>query len=210
MDIAVLGTGRVGSALGSRWAQKGHRVFYGVKEPQNPEFQALLERSGPNAAAMTVQQAAAAGQAILLAIPWDVTAEVLDSLDSLDGKILIDCINPLTSDLKGLQLGFTTSAAEQIANWVPEAKVVKAFNTVSDAAMADPCFREQPATMFYCGDDEAAKAVVRQLTEDLDLEPVDAGPLVNARQLEPMAALYVYLAIFGGWGGDCAFRIVKR
>jgi 8-hydroxy-5-deazaflavin:NADPH oxidoreductase len=159
---------------------------------------------------MTVQQAAAAGQVILLAIPWDVTAEVLDSLDSLDGKILIDCINPLTSDLKGLQLGFTTSAAEQIANWVPEAKVVKAFNTVSDAAMADPWFQEQPATMFYCGDDEAAKAVVRQLTEDLDLEPVDAGPLVNARQLEPLAALYVYLAIFGGWGGDCAFRIVKR
>jgi 8-hydroxy-5-deazaflavin:NADPH oxidoreductase len=210
MDIAVLGTGRVGSALGIRWAQKGHRVFYGVKEPQSLEFQALLERSGPNAAAMTVQQAAAAGQVIVLAIPWNVTAEVLDSLDSLDGKILIDCINPLTSDLKGLQLGFTTSAAEQIANWVPKAKVVKAFNTVSDAAMVDPWFREQPATMFYCGDDEAAKAVVRQLTEDLDLEPVDAGPLVNARQLEPLAALYVYLAIFGGWGGDCAFRIVKR
>jgi 8-hydroxy-5-deazaflavin:NADPH oxidoreductase len=76
--------------------------------------------------------------------------------------------------------------------------------------MVDPWFRDQPATMFYCGDDEAAKAVVRQLTDDLDLEPVDAGPLVNARQLEPLAALYVYLAIFGGWGGDCAFRIVKR
>jgi 8-hydroxy-5-deazaflavin:NADPH oxidoreductase len=210
MDIGVLGTGRVGSALGIRWAQKGHRVFYGVRNPQSEEFQSLLDRSGPNATVMSVQDAAAAGQAILLAIPWDVTREVLDSLGPLDGKILIDCINPLTGNLKGLQLGFTTSAAEQIAEWAPAATVVKAFNTVSDATMVNPRYRDQFATMFYCGDDEAAKAVIRQLTEDLDLEPVDAGPLVNARQLEPLAALYVYLAIFGGWGGDCAFKIVKR
>ncbi|MCL4207898.1 MAG: NADPH-dependent F420 reductase [Pirellulaceae bacterium] len=210
MDIAVLGTGRVGSALGIRWAQKGHRVFYGVRDPQSEEFQSLLDRSGPNAAVMSVQDAAAAGQAVLLAIPWDVTREVLDSLGPLNDKILIDCINPLTGNLKGLQLGFATSAAEQIAQWAPTATVVKAFNTVSDATMVNPWYRDQPATMFYCGDDEAAKAVIRQLTEDLELEPVDAGPLVNARQLEPLAALYVYLAIFGGWGGDCAFKIVKR
>jgi 8-hydroxy-5-deazaflavin:NADPH oxidoreductase len=210
MDIAVLGTGRVGSALGIRWAQKGHRVFYGVKDPQSLEFQGLLDRCGPNATLMSVPDAAAAGEVILLAIPWDVTREVLDSLGPLDGKILMDCINPLTGDLKGLQLGFSTSAAEQIASWVPGAVVVKAFNTVSDAAMTDPWFGGQQATMFYCGDDAAAKAVVRQLTEDLEFEPVDAGPLVNARQLEPLAGLYVYLAIFGGWGGDCAFKIVKR
>jgi 8-hydroxy-5-deazaflavin:NADPH oxidoreductase len=210
MDIAVLGTGRVGSAVGVRWAQQGHRIFYGAKDPQSPELQNLLERSGPNATIGSVQEAAGACQVILLAIPWGVTREVLDALGPLDGKILIDCINPLTADLKGLQMGFTTSAAEQIAEWAPGAVVVKAFNTVGDAAMADPVFSGQSATMFYCGDDEASKAVVRQLTEDLGLQPVDAGPLVNARQLEPLASLYVYLAIFGGWGGDCAFKIVQR
>ncbi len=210
MDIAILGTGRVGSALGSRWAQKGHRIFYGAREPESEEVQKLVDRSGPQAAAMSVREAAAVGEIIVLAIPWDVTQQVIESLGPLEGKILVDCINPLTSDLKGLQLGFSTSAAEQVAAWAPAAKVVKAFNTVSDGTMVNPSYHGQPATMFYCGDDEQAKAVIRQLTEDLELEPVDAGPLTNARHLEPLAMLYVYLAIFGGWGGDCAFKIVKR
>jgi len=210
MDIAILGTGRVGSALGSRWAQKGHRIFYGAREPESEEVQKLVDRSGPQAAAMSVREAAAVGEIIVLAIPWDVTQQVIESLGPLEGKILVDCINPLPSDLKGLQLGFSTSAAEQVAAWAPAAKVVKAFNTVSDGTMVNPSYHGQPATMFYCGDDEQAKAVIRQLTEDLELEPVDAGPLTNARHLEPLAMLYVYLAIFGGWGGDCAFKIVKR
>ena len=210
MDIAVLGTGRVGSALGSRWAQAGHSVFYGVRDPDSDDAKAAVERSGSNARAMSLADAAQAGQVILLAIPWDVTREVLESLGSLEGKILADCINPMTGDMKGLQLGFDTSAAEQIAAWVPSARVVKAFNTVSDATMSDPQYGDQQATMFYCGDDESAKETIKQLTVELGLEPVDAGPLVNARQLEPLAAFYCYLAIFGGWGGDCAFKMVKR
>jgi predicted dinucleotide-binding enzyme len=159
---------------------------------------------------MSIPEAAQAGQVILLAIPWDVTQDVIHSLGNLDGKILVDCINPMTSDMKGLQLGFDTSAAEQIASWAPAARVVKAFNTVSDATMGNPQYGELPATMFYCGDDEDSKAVIRQLTEELGMEPVDAGPLRSARQLEPLAALYCYLAIFGGWGGECAFKMMKR
>jgi 8-hydroxy-5-deazaflavin:NADPH oxidoreductase len=210
MDIAILGTGRVGSALGVRWAQKGHRIYYGVRERESEEVRNVVSRSGPNAQALSLPEAAAAGEVVVLAIPWEVTRAVIEELGPLDGKILIDCINPLTSDLKGLQLGFNTSAAEQIASWAPAAKVIKAYNTISDAAMVNPWFGDQSATMFYCGDDEQAKAVVRVLTEELDLEPVDAGPLVNARQLEPLSMLYVYLAVFGGWGGDCAFKMMKR
>ena len=210
MDIAILGTGRVGSALGIRWAQKGHRIFYGVRDTDDAAVRAVVERSGPNATAMGLPLAATAAKVIVLAVPWDATQQVLQSLGPLEGRVLVDCINPLTPDLKGLQLGFSVSAAERIATWAPEAKVVKAFNTVSDASMANPWYKDQPATMFYCGDDTEAKAIVRQLTVDLDLEPVDAGPLVNARFLEPLAGLYIYLAIFGGWGGDCAFKMVKR
>ena len=210
MDIAILGTGRVGSALGSRWAQKGHRIYYGVQERDNEEVRNVVSRSGPNAQALSLAEAAAAGEVVVLAIPWEAARPVIEGLGPLDGKILVDCINPLTADLKGLQLGFNTSAAEQIASWAPTARVIKAFNTISDAAMVNPWFGDQRATMFYCGDDQQAKAVVCTLTEELDLEPVDAGPLVNARQLEPLSMLYVYLAIFGGWGGDCAFKIIKR
>ncbi len=210
MNIAILGTGRVGSALGSRWAEQGHSIFFGVRDAACDEVQNAVARAGSRAQAVSLAEAAAAAEVVVLAIPWEAVREVLDSLGPLDGKILVDCINPLAGDLKGLQFGFTTSAAEQIAEWAPTARVVKAFNTLSDAAMANPWFGELKATMFYCGDDEEAKQVIRDLTEAIDLEAVDAGPLVNARQLEPLSMLYVYLAVFGGWGGDCAFKMLKR
>ena len=210
MDIAILGTGRVGGALGPRWAGKGHRIVYGVRELDSAEVRKVLEKSGPNASAATVREAAAASQVILLAIPWDVTREVIESLGALDGKILLDCINPIKPDFSGLSLGSASSAAEEIAAWAPGAKVVKAFNTVSDATMVNPWYGSQKATMFFCGDDEHAKRIVRQLTDDAEMEPVDSGPLKNACYLESLGMLYIHLAIFGGWGGECAFRMVKR
>lgn len=210
MDIAILGTGRVGGALGPRWAAKGHRIVYGVQKVDDPQVRSVLDKSGPNASAATVREAAAAAQVILLAIPWNVTREVIESLGPVQGKILLDCINPIKPDFSGLTLGTLPSAAEEIAAWAPGAKVVKAFNTVSDATMANPWFEGHQASMFFCGDDAGAKNIVRQLTEDVEMAPVDAGPLKNASYLESLGMLYIHLAIFGGWGGECAFRLVKR
>jgi len=210
MEIAILGTGRVGSALGIRWAKRGHNIAYGAQDPDSEEVRDLVEKSGPTATAATVRDAAASSQIVVLAIPWNVTKEVLDSIGPLDGKLLVDCINPIKSDFSGLELGDATSAAEEIADWAPNAKVIKAFNTVSDASMVDPMYDGQKASMFYCGDDDEAKAIVKQLTEDVDMAPIDAGPLRNARYLESLAMLYIHLAIFGGWGAECAFRMVKR
>jgi NADPH-dependent F420 reductase len=204
-----LGTGNVGKALGCRWAQAGHAVFFGARDPQSDEAQAAVERAG-SAQLGTCREAITASDAILLAIPWDQTRGVLESADQLDGKIVIDCINPLTSDLQGLELGFSTSAAEQIAQWFPAARVVKAFNTLSAATMENAAYGQQQAAMFYCGDDMDAKAVVKQLSEQLGFDAIDCGPLKLARQLEPLAMLYVHLAVFEGWGGDCAFKMLKR
>ena len=210
MDIAILGTGRVGGALGTRWAKKGHKIVYGVRELNSDEARDVLQKSGPNASVASVQEAAASCQVVLLAIPWDVTKEVLASIAPLDGKILLDCINPIKSDFSGLDPASAPSAMQQIVECAPGARVVKAFNTVSDATMVNPWYDGKQASMFYCGDDDEAKSVVRQLTEDLEMEPVDAGPLKNASYLESLAMLYIHLAIFGGWGAECAFRIVKR
>jgi len=210
MEIAVLGTGRVGGALGPRWAQKGHTVVYGALEAGGDEARAVLEKSGPNASVKSVREAAESCPILLLAIPWNVTKEVLASLGPLDGKILLDCVNPILPDFSGLDPASAPSAARQIAECVPGARVVKAFNTVSDATMVDPWYGGQKASMFYCGDDEQAKSVVHQLCEDLEMEPIDSGPLSNAAHLESLAMLYIHLAIFGGWGAECAFRIVKR
>jgi NADPH-dependent F420 reductase len=209
VKIAVLGTGNVGKALGCRWAKTGHAVFFGARDPLGEEARAAAAQAD-SAQLGTCREAIAASDAILLAIPWDQTRGVLESAEQLDGKIIMDCINPLTGDLQGLELGFTTSAAEQIAQWFPKARVVKAFNTLSAATMENALYGEQRAAMFYCGDDLEAKAAVKQLSEELDFDAIDCGPLKLARQLEPLAMLYVHLAVFEGWGGDCAFKMLKR
>jgi predicted dinucleotide-binding enzyme len=147
---------------------------------------------------------------VVLATPWQAAQEALAAAGDLSDKVLVDCINPLTEDFRNLDIGHTTSAAEQIAAWAPSAKVVKAFNSVSAGAMADPWFGDENATMFYCGDDEDAKATVRQLAEELGFDAYDAGPLMVARYLEPFAMLYIKLAIKEGWGGNCAFKILRR
>jgi len=210
MQIAVLGTGRVGGALGSRWANRGHKVIYGCRDPEHAEVRAVLEKSGPHAVAASVRDAALACPVVLLAVPWSAARDVLASIGPLGNRVLLDCINPLKHDLSGLDLAPGVSAAELIASWAPGTRVVKAFNTVGDAAMVDPWFGDQRAAMFYCGDDAEAKAVTSQLTADLDLEPVDAGPLRNACYLESLAMLYIHLAVFGGWGAQCAFKVIKR
>ena len=97
-----------------------------------------------------------------------------------------------------------------MAEWAPGAHVVKAFNNVSSAIMANPVFGDMRATMFYCGDDKPSKGVVRDLAAELDFEPVDAGPLKIARYLEPFAMLYIQLAVTEGWGSNCAFKLLHR
>jgi NADPH-dependent F420 reductase len=210
VKIAVLGTGRVGGTLGRRWAQLGHQVTFGSRNPNAEKVARLLAESGPHAQATTHLAAAADSDIIVYAAPWPAAQSILTAIGSLRDKILIDCTNPLTADFQGLDVGHSTSAAERIAEWAAEARVVKAFNNVSSAIMANPVFGDQHATMFYCGDDHQAKAIVRTLAAELDFDPVDAGPLSIARYLEPFAMLYIQLAVKEGWGSHCAFKIMKR
>lgn len=210
MKIAVLGTGSVGGTLGCRWALAGQDVFFGAEDPSSEEAAEVMTRAGSTAKLGTCQEALSASDAALLAIPWGPTRAVLREGGELEGKILIDCINPTAPGLAGLEFGFDTSAAERIAAWFPKARVVKAFNTLSAATMENPRYGDLQASMFYCGDDGAAKEAVRELSDQLGFHSVDCGPLKLARQLEPFGMLYIHLAVFEGWGGDCAFKLLKR
>ena len=172
-------------------------------------MRSLLESAGDGVQAAPVPQAVQVSDVIVLATPWSETQRVLDTAGDLTGKVVIDCTNPLSPDLSALELGYDTSASERIAAWAPGARVVKAFNMVSAAVMANPIIGGQKATLFFCGDDEDAKSVVHRLAEELDFEAVDAGPLQMARYLEPLAMLYIRLAI-SGWGASCAFKILRR
>ncbi|HEY2414372.1 MAG TPA: NADPH-dependent F420 reductase [Pirellulaceae bacterium] len=210
MKIAILGTGGVGAALGSRWGAAGHTVTYGSRTPQSEKVQQLVAKSGPSAVAKSPREAIVGADAILFAVPWPVARETLESLGDLSGRTLIDCTNPLLSDMSGIELGHVISAGEQIAAWSPGANVVKAFNSASVKVMLNPQFGDHRATMFYCGDDAAAKLMVRQLIEGIGFDPVDAGLLTSSRYLEPLAMLYIHLAFRQGFGSNCAFKIMKR
>jgi len=192
MRITIIGAGNVGKALGEGWAKK-HEVHY-VRRGCPPHERATL---------------AIEADAIVLATPADQAQAALSGLP-LIGKTLIDCTNPLKADLSGLTHGYDTSAAEMIAASVPDAKVVKAFNTVGFGIMQNPLFGDRRAMMMIAGDDDGAKQTTMTLASDLGFEPIDAGPLTQARLLEPLAMLWISLAIKGGLGRGFAFGMLRR
>ena len=210
MRIAIIGAGDVGGTLGRRWAELGHSVIFGSRDPSSARLTDLLEKSGENASAKSLSQAAAEGEVVVLATPWPAAEEALRAAGDLRGKPLLDCTNPLKPDLSGLAVGQTTSAAEQIAGWAKGARVVKIFNTTGFPNMADPRFGGVPATMFYAGDDAGAKAIAGKLAAELGFEPVDAGPLRQARLLEPLAMLWISLAFGQKLGTGIAFKLLRR
>lgn len=208
MRIGIIGAGNVGGTLGRGWARAGHEVLFGVRDASHPKVVQLLEEKGARAG--TVAEAAAFGEVVVLATPWEDTESAIRSAGGLAGKILFDCTNPLAPQLAGLTLGHETSGGEQVAAWAPGARVVKVFNTTGANNMANPRFPEGAATMFYCGDDPDAKAAAARLAADLGFDPVDAGALSQARLLEPLALLWIRLAYVQGMGREIAFRLMKR
>jgi hypothetical protein len=208
MNIAVIGTGNVGGTLGRRWAELGHQVIFGSRDPHSQKVKALLAAS-PQARAATAGDAAAQAEVVALATPWPGLEQIVTGLGDLRGKVVIDCTNPIAPGFQ-LAVGVTTSGAEQVAGWATGARVVKAFNTTGWENMADPLYDGEPITMFICGDEAQAKAVVSELAEALGFEVADVGDLTTARFVEPLAMVWITLAIVRGQGRNLAFKIVKR
>jgi predicted dinucleotide-binding enzyme len=210
MKIGIIGSGNVGGALGVRFAQKGHQVVFGSRDPASGDTQKLVAAAGPTASAATLPNAAQSSDILLLATPWAAAKEVIGTLGNLKGKILIDAMNPVLPDMSALAIGTTTSAGEQVAQWAAGAKVVKAFNSVGFNVMENPSFGENRPVMFYCGDDNGAKEKVGSLVDQLGFDGIDAGPLTQARLLEPFALLWVSLAYQAGFGREIAFQFMRR
>ena len=209
MRIAVLGAGNVGAALGIGWAHKGHEVIFGSRNPLDAKIAAVVAKAGGRSKAGTFAEAVSSSEVSALATPWKAVESVITSCGEWNGRILLDCTNPLKLDLSGLELGMTTSGGEQVAQWAAGAHVVKIFNTTGFNNMVNPNYNGVAATMFYCGDVPASKAVAAQLAADLGFDPVDSGPLARARMLEPMALLWIRMAIEKGTR-DIAFKLLKR
>jgi predicted dinucleotide-binding enzyme len=210
MRIGILGAGNVGGTLGRGWTNKGHAVFFGVPRPQGSKTQDLIRSIGSKAQAGTVAEAAAFAEVVALATPWQATEEAVKQAGNLAGKIVIDCTNPLTPDFSKLAIGHTTSGLEQVAGWAKGAKVYKAFNQAGFNVMANPVVEGRRAVMFVCGDDEAGKPTVLQLVRDIGFEAIDAGGATVARLLEPLAMLWIHLALTRDLGPDWAYGLLRR
>ena len=184
--IAVIGTGDVGRALGTRFAQAGHSVNFGSRTPEADRVRAMVSEAGENVAALTPPEAAAAADMIVLAVPFGSAVDVLRSLGDTAGKVVIDVSNPLIRSEGRYVRATDTSVAAQLQAAAPEAHVVKALNALAYRTMADPELAGGTVTIPMAGNDAEAKARVASLIADLGFDSWDLGPVEYAEVLEDM------------------------
>lgn len=199
MKIAMLGFGNVGAQLGTLWANKGHEVTAGLRERSKDRQKA--KDAGVSVA--TPADAVKGAEVVVIALPWPAVESVVTAL-ALDGKVVIDAVNPIDQNLNVLRLP-AGSAGQQIEQWAKGARVVKAFNTIGAMLMGDSTF-----DMMYCGDDGAAKRVVDSLIADTGMKPVDVGSLSNARYLEEVAGLWIDLVVKQRKPATFGFNMVQK
>lgn len=199
MKVTVIGTGNMGSAFVKQLHQAGHQVLVTARDAAKAQ---ALAAQYPGVVAAGAAGSAHQADAVVLATGYGDAVAALKSLGDVSGKVVIDISNPLTADYMGLTIGHTTSAAEQIAQAVPGALVVKAFNTIFAQTLSDGANfgNGRKVSVFVASDSDAAKQTVQALAQSLGFDVVDAGGLKNARYLEPLAGLNVYLGYGAGLG----------
>ncbi|RYZ12323.1 MAG: NADPH-dependent F420 reductase [Alphaproteobacteria bacterium] len=202
MNIAILGTGAMGQNLAARLAASGYTVVLGSRDPSSAKKIAGGIDAGVQSA--SIRGAAQSADVIVLAVPFDAARDTLRGAGDVSGKIVIDIINPMKADFSGLTIGRNKSAAEFIQAGFPEARVVKALNTVFAPLILEPTINGSPVTAFYAGDDADANSTVRAILERAGFKPEFAGPLKNARYLEPLAALNITFGYGLGGGVNIA------
>lgn len=203
VKVAVLGTGRVGTAIAKGLSKTSHEVTFGSRDPSRADVP-------PGMKVETMSKAAEWAEAAILAVPFSAIQATIRAAGpgNLRGKTVVDPTNVI-SPTGELALGFDTSGAEELAKLVPDAMVVKAFNTIFSKNMASGHVAGQALTLPVAGDDPAAKAAVMGLARDIGFEPVDAGPLKSARYLEPMAMHLMSMAFGQKLGTDIGYRLVR-
>jgi predicted dinucleotide-binding enzyme len=200
MRIAIIGAGQVGTALGTGWAKAGHDVTYGVRDPA---------RAPSGGRTASVREAVAAAEVVVLATPWRAVGDALRAAGDFAGRVLIDVTNPVGAGFE-LVVGHTTSGAEQVASLATGARVVKAFNTTGHENLSEPRYGERRLVMPVAGDDADAVEIAARLATDLGFEAVRLQGLARARELEPLAMLWIKLALAWGHGRQLGFAIARR
>jgi predicted dinucleotide-binding enzyme len=209
VKVGILGSGMVAQTLAAGFEGRGDEVMLGTRDPA--KLSDWLKRH-PHARAGSLADAAAFGEIVVLATLGTATTSAIAQagVPAFRGKVVVDATNPLRTDDSGphLSVGFDDSLGEQIQRALPEARVVKAFNTVGAAEMVNPQFAGGPPTMFIAGNDAAAKQAVTQVVRDFGWDVADLGGIEAARFLEPMCMAWIAYGVqAGGW--HHAFKLLR-
>ena len=205
MKIAIIGSGNVGRALATAFTRAGHAVRITAQHPEHA--QAAASETGARSVDSNVD-AATQSDVVVLAIPFaSAEAVAAEIRDAVAGKPVIDASNRMGYGADGPTIDNGPSNAERLADWLPEASVVKAFNTLFSTNQVDPTVDGIQLDGFVAADDPDAKATTLALIDSIGLRPIDAGPLGRAQQLEQLAFLNIALNATNGWSWQSGWRL---
>jgi predicted dinucleotide-binding enzyme len=211
MKVGILGSGDVGKSFAHAFGALGHEVKIGSRSPE--KLREFVDGEGDRVSAGTFEEAASLGDLIVLACHGVATEEAINlaGKKNFDHKVVIDATNPL--DFSGgaprLSVGHTDSLGEQIQRALPDARVVKAFNTVGNGLFFKPDLPGGPPDMFIAGNDADAKKMVTQVCDAFGWSVIDLGGIEASRLLEPMCMVWVLHGVLSGtW--THAFKMLHK
>lgn len=211
MNIAFLGYGNVGAPLADHLQRAGHSVTLAAQEPFSESARKALGRN-PELKAAPGREAVAGADVVFLATPFQANeAAIAGVAGELEGKILVDCTNPVGPGLTH-GLGSVRSGSEMLQELAPKARVVKAFTIYGFENFEDnsyPGYGVRPV-MMYCGADAGAKGVVGGLIGELGWEPLDVGGLEQALHLEHMTLLWIRMVRVSGQSANTVWARLGR
>lgn len=205
MKIAIIGTGNVGGALATKWAQKGHEINLGVRDLENFKGKELLKNPGTRA--FSLEEAVRLSDTVLISTPAPGAVEVVQHLGDTSGKIIIDAMNIVMG--RGPQGYKNTSDA--ILDHTQTRDVVKCFNTTGFNNMVNPRYGDMDLDLFVAGDSQRGKAAAAQLALDAGFAACyDIGGNDKFELMEQFAWFWINLAMFQGQGRDIGFKLLRR
>ena len=211
--VGVLGSGEVGRRLAAGFLSREHDVMIGSRDPNKPELREWLAADGAGINAGTFDQAAAHGELLVLAVLGDAAERAIADAgrENFSGKVVIDAMNPLDFSAgfpPKLSVSGEDSLGERVQRALPDARVVKAFNTIGNPYFVDPSFSDGQPTMLIAGDDEDAKRTVRDVLADFGWsDTFDIGGIEGSRELEAICIAWVKIGgARGAW--DHGFKLL--
>ena len=198
MKISVIGAGNVGITLGKKWAQAGHQLWFGVRNPEDYKYNELSQ----NSHVCAISEALAAGDVILLALPGlDVTDFAYAHGSELNGKIVIDATNKIQSPV--------FNNLDALKNHTNDIHLIRAFSSLGWENFENPSIAGQTIDLFYCCD-ASAHEVAEQLISDIGLRPIHLGDLSAAELVDNLTRIWFSLAFKQGRGRRMAIKLLQE